>query len=390
MRTSPLKVVRIITRLNIGGPAINAITLSAGLPPDRFRSVLVCGSPGPDEGDMGYLAEEKGVRPVVIPHLRRQVRPADDVRSLRLIIALIRQERPDIIHTHMSKAGLLGRIAAMRTPGVKTVHTFHGNVLSGYFSTAQSRIFLSLERWLARRTDRLVALSESQRREMLERYRVGRPEQYAVIPLGFDLERFSRCGALRGELRRELGIPRDEAVIAIVGRLAPIKDPTLFLAAARCIRERRPDAVFLVVGDGELRAHCEAEARGMGIARNVRFLGWRRDLERIYADADVVMLTSKNEGTPVSLIEASAAARPVVAMNVGGVADVVLNGESGLLAEQRDARRLADLALCLLDDPPRAHAMGEKGRAFALARYATSRLLGDIAALYEAMVATGP
>jgi len=378
-----IKIVRIITRLNIGGPAIQAVTLSAELPPSMFETTLLCGVPDAGEGDMSPLAGEKHVRPVVIPTLHREVKLADDLRSLRAVLAVLRARRPDIVHTHTSKAGLVGRTAALLCGGIKTVHTFHGNVLSGYFSPLRSHVYLLLERWLARRTDRLVALSGSQKEEMLRRYRVGSEGQYAVIPLGLDLAGFAGCDALKGQLRKELGIMPGVPVVTVVGRLVPIKDHFLLLSSARRIASEKPGVLFLIVGDGILRGDLEKEAKRLGLEDCVKFLGWRRDLERVYADSDCVVLTSRNEGTPVSLIEAAAAARPVVATDVGGVRDVVLDGVSGLIAGRRDPGMLASLITGILNDGPKARAMGEQGRIFALRRFTKERLLRDVAGLYS-------
>lgn len=386
MSSRPLKVLRIITRLNVGGPSIQAITLSADLPKDDFTTTLVCGRTGPREGDMHARAEERGLSPVIVPTLHRELDPLNDARSLARIARIMRRERPDILHTHLAKAGTIGRIAALVCPGVKTVHTYHGHVFSGYFSPARTRFYLGLERWLAGRTDRIVVLSESQRSEILERYGIGRAEQYAVIPLGFDLERFDRARELKSGLKKELGIPLDSPVVSTVGRLVPIKDHALFLQAARRVLDERPDAVFLVVGDGPLRMEIEENALTLGLGKSVVFLGWRSDLERIYADSDLVMLTSINEGTPVSLIEAAASGRAIVATDVGGVSDVVKNGVGGLLSRSRDPNEIAALVLGLLKDRPRAEAMGEAGKRFVRARYDKKRLLSDVISLYAELM----
>jgi glycosyltransferase involved in cell wall biosynthesis len=334
---------------------------------------------------MRARAEERGLAPVVIPTLHRELDPLNDARSLIKIIGIMRRERPDILHTHLAKAGALGRIAALFFPRIKTVHTYHGHVFSGYFSPARTKFYLSLERWLARRTDGIVVLSQSQRSELLERYGVGCAEQYAVIPLGFDLERFGHAHKLRGELRKELGIPPDSPVISTVGRLVPIKDHELFLQAARRVLDDRSNAVFLVVGDGALREKLKESVRALGLGKNVIFLSWRSDLERVYADSDLVALTSINEGTPVSLIEAAAAGRAIVATDVGGVSDVVRHGVSGLLARSRAPREIAALMLELLKDRPRAEAMGEEGKRFVHVRYDKRRLLADVTRLYAEM-----
>ncbi|MDD5556206.1 MAG: glycosyltransferase [bacterium] len=390
MARRPLKILRIVTRLNIGGPSVHAITLSAGLPTDRFRTTLACGVPAPGEGDMAPAAAARGAVPVIIPALRRDPDPARDLRALARIAILIRSETPDILHTHMAKAGALGRLAARLFPRVRTVHTFHGHVLAGYFSGPRSRLYLRIERLLARRTDRLVVLSERLRREMLERYRIGSPGRYAVIPLGLDLDRFAGCGALRGGLRAELGIPPRSPVIVLAGRLVPVKDIALFLRAARIVADARPDAVFVIAGDGPLRAALEAEASALGLGRRAVFTGWRADLERLYADADVAVLTSLNEGTPVSLIEAAAAGVPAVATDVGGVADVVRDGVSGRLAGSRDPALVARLVEEIVGDPAAARRMGEAGRAFVLGRYGSGRLLADVARLYEELASEDP
>jgi glycosyltransferase involved in cell wall biosynthesis len=379
----PIKIVRLITRLNIGGPAIQAITLAADLPAEKFTTLLVCGRPGPREGDMTYLAVEKGIEPIVFASLQREVCPLRDILSLFRIVRLLRREKADILHTHMSKAGTLGRIAAMLCPTVKTVHTFHGNVLTGYFSGFRSRIYIFIERWLARHTDRLIALGDSQKCELFGRFGIGHRDQFTVIPLGFDLERFARCEAVRGELRKELGIPGGVPIIATVGRLVSVKDHDLFLSEASLIHAEQRDSVFLIVGDGPMRAELEEKILRMGLERSVIFLGWRRDIEKIYADADVVVLTSKNEGTPVSLIEAAASGKPVVATNVGGVEDVVRNGVSGLLTERQKPGEIARAVINLIRDPEKRARMGEEGRNHVLRYFAKKRLLDDIARMYD-------
>ncbi len=386
MRRRPAKILRIITRLNIGGPSLNAISLSAGLPREAFETALVCGRPGAGEGDMAPRARGLGIRLIEVPSMQREVAPWADAAGLARIVRIVRRERPDIIHTHLAKAGMLGRLAAKTIPGVKTVHTFHGHVFSGYFTPRRTRLFLAVERLLARGTDRIIALTDSQRGELVGTYRIGRAEQYEVIPLGFNLSRFGRSAALRGGLRRELGIGPGDPVVAMVGRLTAIKDHALFLAAARLVREARPTAVFLLVGDGPLRREMEEKARALGLADAARFTGWRSDLERVYADADVVALTSVNEGTPVCLIEAAAAGRPVVSTAVGGVAEVVRDGASGLLARGRDPGELASMILRLLDDPPQAAAMGEEGRRIVSGRFTEERLLRDMAGLYDRLL----
>ena len=335
--TSPsrVRVARVIARLNIGGPAQHVIHLSAGLSRDRFESVLLSGREGPFEGDMRALAARLGVQPIAVPGLGRRLSPIDDLRSLVFLTRFFRHFRPHIVHTHTAKAGTIGRLAARLSAVPITVHTYHGHVFHGYFSTPMATLFLAIERRLARSTSRLVTVSEAVKRD-LERYRVGRPGQITVLLPGVDLDRFLRSDPRRGEFRRELGVDDRRPLVGIVGRVVPIKRHEDFMAASALVAARSPDALFLVIGDGDRRKALETLTRRWGLAQRVRFMGWRHDLDRIYADLDVVVVTSANEGSPVSLIEAMAAARPVVATAVGGVQDLVDHDVNGLLTPAGD------------------------------------------------------
>ena len=373
--------MRVIARLNIGGPAIHAILLTAGLDPDRFESTLVTGVEAAYEGNMLDLAAQKGVQPLVIPELGREINPLKDWVTLLKLYRLFRDRRPHIVHTHTAKAGTVGRMAA-RLAGVPVVvHTFHGHVFHDYFGPLQTRVFTGIERLLASLSDRIVTVSDGQRRELAE-YGVASLDKIAVVPLGFELDALLNCEPLRGQLRRELGIPDTTALVGIVARLTAIKNHRLFLDAARLIVEAGQEAMFLIVGDGELRADLEAYVAELKLAERVIFTGWRRDLPRIYADLDVVALSSLNEGTPVSLIEAMAAAKPVVATRVGGVSDVILDKESGYLVQSKDAEGLARGILDLLQAPDRARKMGLAGRVAVHPKYASETLLANVEKLY--------
>jgi glycosyltransferase involved in cell wall biosynthesis len=292
------------------------------------------------------------------------------------------------VHTHTAKAGAIGRLAAWLTGVPVVVHTYHGHVFHGYFSKPATTLFLAAERALARSTSRLLTVSESVKRE-LERYRIGRPGQVAVLPLGLDLDRFLGCETRAGEFRRELALDADAPLVGIVARLVPIKRHEDFIAASALVAARVPGARFLVVGDGERRAELEALVRRRELAGRVRFLGWRQDLDRIYADLDVVALTSANEGSPVSLIEAMAAARPVAATGVGGVPDLVEHGVNGLLARAGDPPAMAEAILTLLGDLERRRAMGEAGRKRVRDGYGVDRLVADVDRLYSDLLRTG-
>ena len=389
----PIRVLRVITRLNIGGPSIQAITLSDGLASRGLTTRLVFGRLSDGEGDMQYLLPPATVREQ-IDTLRRPIAPLPDVRTLARLLAIMREYRPQIVHTHMAKAGTLGRLAAAlynRTAGrgarARTVHTYHGHVLDGYFGPVRSALFVGVERLLAPFTDRIVAISPSIRDQLLHERHIGRIEQYRVIPLGFDLGGFSSIDdRARLAAREQLGIPADRHVVSTVGRLTAIKDHRLFLEAARLVAGGDPAALFLIVGDGELRHELERTASACGVADRTRFLGWRRDLTTIYGATDVFLLTSLNEGTPVALIESLAAAVPGVSTDVGGVRDVIGAGEVGLLAPPGDAAALAGCVLRLLRNPAERQTMGGRGRQSVVSRFGLTRLIDDVEALYRELV----
>jgi glycosyltransferase involved in cell wall biosynthesis len=319
-----------------------------------------------------------------VPDLRRAIDPIRDVRAFRQISRLIRERRPTIVHTHMAKAGALGRLAARKGRVPAIVHTFHGHVLEGYFSGPVNRAVLGAERGLARITDALIAVSPAVRDELLA-LRVGRPSQWRVIPIGLDLAPLLTLEPDPMSARRLLGLPEEGPVIGIVGRLAPIKDYATFLSAAARVAREVPDATFAVVGDGELRDPLESRARAL-LGERCRFTGWVMDLPNLYAALDVVVLTSRNEGTPVALIEAGAAGKPVVATRVGGVPDVVLEGQTGLLAPSRDPEAIAGQVLRLLRDPSEAGGLGTAAREWVRGRFSIDRLADDLAALYRELL----
>jgi glycosyltransferase involved in cell wall biosynthesis len=389
-----IRVLRVITRLNIGGPAIQAITLSQRLTERGFPTRLVYGRLGEREGDMAYLLPEE-IEVTYLPSLRRPIAPVHDGLALLALYRLLRQTRPAIVHTHTAKAGSLARIAAAiynRTIGRKApaciVHTYHGHVLDGYFGPRTERVVTWAERRLARLTDAIVAISPQIRSELLDQYGIGRPDQYRVIPLGFDLGPLAVIDdAARHVARKTLAISADAHIVSTVGRLTAIKQHWLFLETAQRIASRDPAARFLVVGDGELRTQLEERAQALGLAHQVRFLGWRTDLPTIYAATDVLLLTSRNEGTPVALIESLSSATPAVSTDVGGIRDVIGDSEAGVMASAANPETLAARVNELLADPSRRRAMGARGRAAMLARYGIDRLIDDIERLYRELLA---
>lgn len=386
-RLGRVKVVRVIARLNIGGPAIHVINLTADLDPARFESVLVTGTESRGEGSMLDLARARGVTPVIIPGMVGEATLNQrDLKALVALYRLFRRERPHIVHTHTAKAGVLGRVAA-RLAGVPVVvHTYHGHVLHGYYTPLQNWFLRRAERGLGLLSDRLVTVSEQVKRDLVW-YHVARAGKILVIPLGLDLEPFLASAGQRGKLRRELRLSNGEPLVGIVGRIFPIKNHRLFLEAAARVAAELDSARFLVVGDGVLRSAMEDYARALGIAHRVVFTGWRRDLPLIYPDLDVLVVSSNNEGTPVSAIEAMAAGCPVVATRVGGLPDLIADGQTGCLVPPRDPAALAAGILRLLHDRETARSMGEAAQAMVAERFAVERLCRDVESLYIELLA---
>jgi glycosyltransferase involved in cell wall biosynthesis len=373
-----VQVVRLITRLNIGGPARQALLLTRELA-TRWPTLLGAGTPSSDEGEL--RDPEVAVQP--LPFVR-PLAPAADVRSVAAVRRLLVEHRPAIVHTHMAKAGTIGRVAA-RSLGAnrpRSVHTFHGHVLDGYFTPAVQRAFLTIERGLARSTTALVAVSDEIRDELLD-LGIGRPAQYRVIPLGLQLDDFLAVDRPAGTLRAALGLPAEVPLVGAVGRLVPVKALALAIDAV----ERLPAVHLALVGDGEERTELEALVAGRGLTDRVHFTGWVPSVADALSDLDVVVLTSRNEGTPVALIEALAAQRPVVATDVGGVRSIVVDGVTGLLAPSGDAAAVAGLLERLLASPAEAARLGRAGRAHVAGRFGSARLVEDIDALYAELTA---
>jgi glycosyltransferase involved in cell wall biosynthesis len=378
---SDARLLRVITRLNVGGPARQVVQLNHALQDRGFDCRLVTGTEGPAEGRIDPGLD----RVAVVPEMRREISPARDLAAARAIDHFLRAWRPEIVHTHLAKAGALGRLVAHRRRVPVTLHTFHGHVLEGYFAAPVARAFLAVERRLARRTTALDAVANPNPAHVGARD-IGREEQWHVVPVGLELEPLLARPPSRAAARRVLGLTSRGPVVGIVGRVVPIKDHGTFIeAAARVVRDR-PDVVFVVAGDGDDRATLETRARDL-LGDRVRFLGWVDDLANLYAALDVVVLTSRNEGTPVSLIEAGTVGRAVVATRVGGVPEVVADGETGILVPPADAAATANAIVRLLDEPALAKAMGAAARSSVPARFAAERLADDLAGLYERLLA---
>lgn len=381
-----IKILRIIGRLNVGGPAIHVVNLTAGLDPNRYHSLLVTGSENEAEGSMLDFALSHGVKPTVIPEIVTAFSLAPrDGKALWKLYSLMRKERPHIVHTHTAKAGFLGRLAARLSGVPVVVHTFHGHVLHGYYGPVKNQVLRRVEQSLAWATDRLVTVSEQVKAD-LAGYGIAKADKISVIPLGFDLGPFLNAHAHQSEFRRELGFTDQHKLIGIVGRIFPIKNHALFLDAAKHIAARESSARFVIVGDGVLRPALENQARELGIGDRVLFTGWRSDLPRICADLNVLVVSSDNEGTPVSAIEAMTAGCPVVATRVGGLPDLIDDHKTGRLVPPRDADALASAVLDLLQSPHTARELGRNAQEFVRQRFTVRRLLSDMDHLYTELL----
>ena len=382
-----IRVLRVIARLNVGGPARHVAHL-AELDRGAFKTMLVHGPVGKGEADMAdLLPSDTGTLVKEIPELGRRISWRQDLTAFLTLRRLCREFRPDIVHTHTAKAGTLGRLAALswrRADGARCriVHTFHGNVLSGYFGRAASTAVRAVERSLARATDRILVVSPQQKQEIVAILRIP-AGKVRLIRLGLALD---ELGASSASTRDQWGFSPAWPVIGIVGRIVPIKNHELFLRAARQFLDEGGIAGFVVVGGGEREPEMRKLAEDLHLGEHVRFAGWRRDLCHVYAGLDIVTLTSRNEGTPVALIEAMAASRPVVATAVGGVADVVQHERTGLLVPPDDAAGISAAWRRLLDDREAAVGMGLRARESVMTRYGRARLLDEMRELYAELM----
>jgi glycosyltransferase involved in cell wall biosynthesis len=380
-----IKICRIIARLNVGGPAIHTILLTSALNNGMYESMLVCGSVEKAEKDMIYLAEINGVKPLLIPGFGRRINPLKDLSAFIKIYNIMRKYKPDIVHTHTAKAGAIGRTAALLAGVPVRIHTFHGHIFDSYFGSLQAAIFLSVERLLARFTKYIVVVSEAQKRDIVDKYRIAGEGKIRVVPLGLELEKYADAKDGSRGIRTELDIDDDTLIVAIVGRLVPVKNHKMFIDAAKELLLISPGKKikFLIVGDGEERTALEKYSAEAGLGKDkVIFYGWKEEMAEVYAGADIVALTSLNEGTPVALIEALAAGKPVVATDVGGVRDVVQDGRSGYLVPSGDVKQFAKRLHELASDSEKRVLFGKAGRDAVVNKYSKQRLVSDIKRLY--------
>ena len=388
-----IKVIHVITRFDKGGAAENTLLTVKGLDSSRYEVILIRGlsyesNMGPSEIRAVETCLEdagrKGVRILTIPELVRRIYPLSDLRAFFKLIRIFREERPHIVHTHTSKAGLLGRWAA-RLAGVPVIiHTPHGHVFWGYFNRWKTAVYIFLERLTATITDRIITLTGQEKKDHL-RYHIARENKFTVIHSGVDLSRFANVQAHGTEMKKKLGIPKGTFVVGTVGRLTAIKGHKYLIEAARKILLTRPDMTFIFLGDGELMNDLKSQAASSGIYDKVRFLGWREDVAEVMSTFDLFVLPSLNEGMGKVLVEAMAMGKPIIASHVGGISDLVKNEENGLLVPPEDAEAIARSILILHSSPMKRKEMGEKGKAIAV-EYGADSMVQKIDRLYGELV----
>jgi glycosyltransferase involved in cell wall biosynthesis len=379
--------VRVIARLNMGGPAHHVGLLGSRLDPERYETLLLHGELGAGEDSLEDSVRARGAAMAQIPGLRPELRPHDDARALGSLVRAIRRLRPDIVHTHTAKAGMLGRLAAVMAgePRPKIVHTYHGHVLEGYFGPLKNATYRELERRLATLSDALIGVSTATVDDLV-RLGIAPREKFRVIPIGLDLDPFLNATPEDGAaFRADAGVQPGELLLTFVGRLVPIKRVDVLLRAFAHARGEGAPVRLAVVGDGDLRPEHERLAADLGVADHVWFAGYRADMLPIVAGSDIAVLSSDNEGTPVSLIEAAAAATPAASVAVGGVPDVV-TPDTGVLAAPGDAEGLGRAIRALVEDSDGRRRMGLLARRHVAERFSASRLIVDVDVLYSELI----
>ena len=391
------KVLRILNRLIIGGPALNATYLTKYMAPD-FETTLVIGGKDDHEQDADHITDNLGIDPVVIPEMKRSINPIHDGQAYRKVKELINRIKPDIVHTHAAKSGVIGRMAADACKVPVIIHTFHGHVFHSYFNKLTSATFIQIERYLAKRSNGIIAISKTQKEELCNTYKICPEKKINIIPLGLDLDKFQlNYEEKRLSFRHKFFIAEDEIAIGIIGRIVPVKNHSLFVAiAAKVLDQSGMRLKFIIVGDGESRQQTEMELKQANIdyayypedKRNAQAIctSWQTDVDIVLAGLDIVMLTSHNEGTPVSLIEAQAAAKPVISTDVGGVSDVVLDHITGYVVEAGDADKFAAALINLIENPGIRQRFGQAGQKFVQDKFSYRRLVTDMSEYYYSLL----
>jgi glycosyltransferase involved in cell wall biosynthesis len=384
-----IKVVRIINRFNLGGPVYNATFLTKFLG-DEFDTTLIGGVPAKGETDAMHILRDYGVEPIVLPSIQRELNPKMDYKAYKKIKRILQEIQPDIVHTHASKAGFLGRYAAIQLGIPVVVHTFHGHVFHSYFGSAKTTFFKKIERYLARKTSGIIAISDLQKKELVETYKISTNEKMKVIPLGFDLEKFTtNKEERRTAVRKEYNIKKDEVAIALVGRLAPIKDHAYFLTIIEQLLEQTKTKIkVFIVGNGSEwdRVASRVDEINNRFGKKVIMTSWILDISRFNQGLDIMCLTSKNEGTPVSVIEALASGIPVISTDVGGVRDILTDGKSGFVIKRENSETYLQKLRLLVEDESLREDFSKFGKENVIKKYTYQRLVDDMREYYKALL----
>ncbi|HEV7334087.1 MAG TPA: glycosyltransferase [Flavisolibacter sp.] len=387
------RVLRILNRLIVGGPVLNATYLTKYLSPE-FETLLVVGEREAHEKSADYLATQLGIDYITVPEMGRAISPAKDLQAYYKLKKIIRDFKPDVVHTHAAKPGALGRLAASSCGVPAIVHTYHGHVFHSYFNKLKSGFYINTERFLASKSSAIIAISNAQKKELCDDFRIAPEHKFRVIQLGLDLDKFQQDGEeKRARFRSEFGVKDDEIAIGIIGRLVPVKNHSLFLQALHHVLQNSKRKVkAFIIGDGETRAELEARATALGISFSVQdsekhphplvFTSWRSDVDTINAGLDIITLTSFNEGTPVSLIEAQAANKPILSTRVGGISDIVVEGKTALLANVDDTETFCHHLLQLVENNNLRAELGSNSRSHVMQRFSYQRLMNDMSGLY--------
>ncbi len=389
------KVLRIINRLNLGGPTYNAAYLSKYMAPE-FETLLVAGMKDESEASSEFITEKLGLKPIYIKDMHRSLNPIRDRKAYKELVKIIRDFKPDIVHTHAAKSGALGRLAAINEGVPIIVHTFHGHVFHSYFNPLKTKIFLNIERYLSKKSSKTIAISNKQFEELCNDFEIDKPEKFEIVPLGFDLKRFySDKEEKRLNFREKYKLGEEDIAIGIIGRLVPVKNHSFFLQAFKLLKEKTNKNVkAIIIGDGELKEEIFAEAAALNLNINntnseitdIIFTSWIKDIDAALPGLDIVALTSLNEGTPVSLIEAQAAGVPIVSTKVGGIEDVVNENKTALLSEKDDVDTFTNHLLSLVESKEKRISFAEKGLNVVSEKFDYMRLVRDMKKLYRKLL----
>lgn len=377
------KILRIINRFNLGGPTYNAAYLTKYLSPE-FETLLVGGMKDDSEGSSEFILKNLGVAYKILPQMKRSINPLNDLAAYNELKKIIREFNPDIVHTHAAKAGALGRSAAYACNVPVIVHTYHGHVFHSYFGSFKTSIYKIIERYLAKKSSAIVAISEKQKHELVVNHNIASNNKVHVIPLGFDLNRFQENHEEKRKIfRKTYDLHDDEIAIGIVGRLVPVKNHTMFLEAIKCLKDNTNKKIkAFIIGDGEERAKLEAKTKQLDINGLVTFTSWIKEVDKAYPGLDIVCLTSFNEGTPVSLIEAQAANMPIVSTNAGGIENVVIPGTTALISNVSDKEQFCKNLLLMVENDELRKSLSSEGWNHVKKKYHFTRLIKDTSVLY--------